>query len=255
MLRRDSHQRQSDRVQPLKNIQNKLHALDPETYPRTAVIAYAMDPKELETVLDNASAQRQPAQSVLSLSSRSRCLLLRRGQSLRQPIRRADISQHGADRRLDLSARGETSYAPSRGPRNKKISSKCRSKEFNADAGAARPHRRCSGLVDSLSRMGRPRAANRSCSSMVFSISLIAGSRLLTKCWQKRNLHCASSRRIAAATATAAGLAPAATIISPITFSISTAFSAPRQSVSSNSSAIPWAAQSRSFTPARFPIG
>jgi proteasome lid subunit RPN8/RPN11 len=44
----------SDHVQPLENIQNKLHALDPETYPRTAVIAYAMDPKELEMVLDNA---------------------------------------------------------------------------------------------------------------------------------------------------------------------------------------------------------
>lgn len=43
-----------DRVQRLENIQNKLHALDAETYPRTAVIAYAMDPKELAAVLDNA---------------------------------------------------------------------------------------------------------------------------------------------------------------------------------------------------------
>jgi adenylyltransferase/sulfurtransferase len=42
-------------VQRLENIQNKLHALDPETYPRTAVIAYAMDPKELELVIDNAA--------------------------------------------------------------------------------------------------------------------------------------------------------------------------------------------------------
>lgn len=44
----------SDQVQRLENIQNKLHALDAETYPRTAVIAYAMDPKELEAILDNA---------------------------------------------------------------------------------------------------------------------------------------------------------------------------------------------------------
>jgi proteasome lid subunit RPN8/RPN11 len=44
----------SDQVQRIENIQNKLHALDPETYPRTAVIAYAMDPKELEAILDNA---------------------------------------------------------------------------------------------------------------------------------------------------------------------------------------------------------
>jgi proteasome lid subunit RPN8/RPN11 len=42
-------------VEPLENIQNKLHALDPETYPRTAVIAYAMDMKELELVIDNGA--------------------------------------------------------------------------------------------------------------------------------------------------------------------------------------------------------
>jgi proteasome lid subunit RPN8/RPN11 len=43
-----------DRVHRLKNIQNQLHALDPQTYPRTAVIAYAMDPVELENVINNA---------------------------------------------------------------------------------------------------------------------------------------------------------------------------------------------------------
>ena len=43
-----------DRVHRLKNIQNQLHALDPQTYPRTAIIAYAMDYKELELVLDQA---------------------------------------------------------------------------------------------------------------------------------------------------------------------------------------------------------
>lgn len=43
-----------DRVCRLKNIQNQLHALDPQTYPRTAAIAYAMDPKELEIVLQQA---------------------------------------------------------------------------------------------------------------------------------------------------------------------------------------------------------
>jgi proteasome lid subunit RPN8/RPN11 len=43
-----------DRVQRLSNIQNRLHALDPQTYPRTAAIAYAIDPKELETAIDEA---------------------------------------------------------------------------------------------------------------------------------------------------------------------------------------------------------
>lgn len=41
-----------DRVRRVENIQNKLHALDPLTYPRTAAIAYAMDPQELERILE-----------------------------------------------------------------------------------------------------------------------------------------------------------------------------------------------------------
>lgn len=45
----------TDYVERLTNIQNRLHALDPQTYPRTAAIAYAMDPKELEQVIDQAS--------------------------------------------------------------------------------------------------------------------------------------------------------------------------------------------------------
>ena len=44
----------TDHVRRVENIQNKLHALDPLTYPRTAAIAYAMDPRELESVLDEA---------------------------------------------------------------------------------------------------------------------------------------------------------------------------------------------------------
>jgi proteasome lid subunit RPN8/RPN11 len=41
-------------VQRLKNIQNQLHALDPQTYPRTAAIAYAIDVKELAEAIDQA---------------------------------------------------------------------------------------------------------------------------------------------------------------------------------------------------------
>jgi proteasome lid subunit RPN8/RPN11 len=44
----------TDQVHRLRNIQNQLHELDPQTYPRTAAIAYAMDHKELETVLDSS---------------------------------------------------------------------------------------------------------------------------------------------------------------------------------------------------------
>ena len=43
----------ADHVHRLKNIQNQLHELDPQTYPRTAAIAYAMDHKELEAVMDS----------------------------------------------------------------------------------------------------------------------------------------------------------------------------------------------------------
>jgi proteasome lid subunit RPN8/RPN11 len=45
-----------EEVRRFKNIQNQLHALDPETYPREATIAYAMDPKELERTIDEAAA-------------------------------------------------------------------------------------------------------------------------------------------------------------------------------------------------------
>jgi proteasome lid subunit RPN8/RPN11 len=43
-----------DHVHRLSNIQDRLHALDPQTYPRTAAIAYAMDPRELEEAIDRA---------------------------------------------------------------------------------------------------------------------------------------------------------------------------------------------------------
>lgn len=48
-----------DYVIRAKNIQNKLHALDPETYPRTAAIAYAMDPLELESVIRQGEEKGQ----------------------------------------------------------------------------------------------------------------------------------------------------------------------------------------------------
>ena len=43
-----------DEVHRLQNIQNRLHAADPETFPRDARTAYTMDPKELEAVLGQA---------------------------------------------------------------------------------------------------------------------------------------------------------------------------------------------------------
>ncbi|MEK7341284.1 MAG: Mov34/MPN/PAD-1 family protein, partial [Candidatus Binatota bacterium] len=43
-----------DDVRRCQNIQNDLHALDPESYPRSATIAYAMDLKELESIIHEA---------------------------------------------------------------------------------------------------------------------------------------------------------------------------------------------------------
>ena len=43
-----------DEAYRLVNIQNALHAADPETFPRDARIAYTMDPTELERVLEQA---------------------------------------------------------------------------------------------------------------------------------------------------------------------------------------------------------
>ncbi len=46
-----------DEVHRLGNIQNRLHAADPETFPRDARTAYTMDPKELESVLGQAESR------------------------------------------------------------------------------------------------------------------------------------------------------------------------------------------------------
>ncbi len=47
----------ADVVHRCANIQNKLHALDPQTYPRDATIAYAMDFKELEMLTQQAERE------------------------------------------------------------------------------------------------------------------------------------------------------------------------------------------------------
>jgi len=51
---------QTDVVHRCANIQNKLHALDPQTYPRDATIAYAMDFKELEIITQQAEREGAP---------------------------------------------------------------------------------------------------------------------------------------------------------------------------------------------------
>lgn len=45
----------SDEIRRCKNIQNDLHALDPESYPRNARIAYTMDLTELESIIQEAA--------------------------------------------------------------------------------------------------------------------------------------------------------------------------------------------------------
>lgn len=45
-----------DEVRRIANIQNAMHAKDPESYPRDAAIAYFMDPKELLAVLTAADS-------------------------------------------------------------------------------------------------------------------------------------------------------------------------------------------------------
>jgi [CysO sulfur-carrier protein]-S-L-cysteine hydrolase len=47
-------------VRPITNIQDRLHAENPEKHPRDARTAYFMDPKELYAVLREAEEQRRP---------------------------------------------------------------------------------------------------------------------------------------------------------------------------------------------------
>ena len=46
----------TDEVRRCGNIQNALHALDAGSYPRDATIAYAMDPKEIDSIIQEAEA-------------------------------------------------------------------------------------------------------------------------------------------------------------------------------------------------------
>ena len=45
----------NEEIRRCKNIQNDLHALDPESYPRNATIAYTMDLTELESIIQEAA--------------------------------------------------------------------------------------------------------------------------------------------------------------------------------------------------------
>jgi proteasome lid subunit RPN8/RPN11 len=47
-------------VRPITNIQDRLHAENPEKHPRDARTAYFMEPKELYAVLREAEEQRRP---------------------------------------------------------------------------------------------------------------------------------------------------------------------------------------------------
>ena len=47
-------------VWPMPNIQNRLHAKDPATYPRDARTAYFLDPLEMERTIDARQAGGQP---------------------------------------------------------------------------------------------------------------------------------------------------------------------------------------------------
>lgn len=44
---------------PVKNIQDELHAKDPQRYPREAKTAYAIDPKEMERIEKDAQEKSQ----------------------------------------------------------------------------------------------------------------------------------------------------------------------------------------------------
>ena len=49
--------RGTERVVRFENIQNKLHKLDPQEYPRTAAMAYNIDSLKLQLVIEQAAKQ------------------------------------------------------------------------------------------------------------------------------------------------------------------------------------------------------
>jgi len=50
------HDGRNDEVRRCQNIQNRLHALDSQSYPRDATIAYSMEPRELAAIEHAAEA-------------------------------------------------------------------------------------------------------------------------------------------------------------------------------------------------------
>lgn len=52
-----------EEVHRITNIQNAMHAKDPQNYPRDATIAYFMDPKELLAVIKEADSGRAELQA------------------------------------------------------------------------------------------------------------------------------------------------------------------------------------------------
>ena len=82
----------SERVQRLENIQNELHALDPETYPRTAVIAYAWTRRSWSP--GHRSATRTaPGSRHFITPIRTTMLTFPTKTSVRQPLWRTDLSR------------------------------------------------------------------------------------------------------------------------------------------------------------------
>lgn len=49
---------QGEEARRITNVQNAMHAKDPQAYPRDATIAYVMDPKELLAVIKEADSGR-----------------------------------------------------------------------------------------------------------------------------------------------------------------------------------------------------
>ena len=113
---------------PLKNIQNKLHALDPLTYPRTAVIAYTMDPLELDNVI---RLKRKTSATRLKAFYHSHpnhdAYFSAEDRAFAYSFRRADLSRRGADRRIGLRPQGQRHQSLRMVEMKKPTSSKCRS--------------------------------------------------------------------------------------------------------------------------------
>ena len=209
-----------DEVHRLVNLQNTLHATDPDTFPRDARTAYTVDPKELETVLEQAERRGLAFKALYHSHPDHDAYFSDEDRACATPFGTAHLSGHGPDRDIGHERQGR----PGGGLRLESRRRGFRGDHNDASPGTLTPRHHSldvRGLGIHWVEWGKrglaPIILNPRLPRSLPDLGLLRGRVAANPC-----RTCGWWRRTAAATATAAGSAPVATIISSTICWIST---------------------------------